>query len=748
MLLLRKPKHRENIQKDGSTINQLEETKIRQLEKEVKSWKQKYQKLQQIFRLQEEIIASYEAAYGEAPGLIDETKEEKGTSDQLFFDHMEKRSYNRFNQEQREAIIYDMEKNLRIIAGAGSGKTQTICAKAVYLMKEKQVAEQRILMITFTRNAANELKKRVDNFSQRKTDVHIGTFHSIFFRLYKEISHHFPESVRSIGDFGKESSQRLSGYLQQLIRKYNLFVFDQFGEKTIASRLDYWQNMDLSHEEIVELVREKFDSIEKNAAQPISQRLHLLLDELEQIKESERLTDFNDVLKNLKNALEIKEIQQFIGEKYDYLFIDEFQDTNPLQWEIVKRLVKDTKIKLIVVGDDDQSIYSFRGSEPAYIKNFDQEFPTETLFLLTNYRSRASIVQSANRLIKHNKNERIEKSMVPAQAEKGITEALYFPDTQAESRWIIQQVRSFLRKKGKYKETIILYRSFSQTQQLIQQLLTTDIPFVVEADTTYEGVFGLKVFRIFYERWSAWLKADTEKKKRDAYRQLLRTFFANCYLKKKDIDQFFYGKQTENPATYISKKNPALKDKENLLNGMLKELEKSDHPGYKIKPLFQYFIQLPRVTKELDKSESGWLMEEIEKHPTFHKLQKMEKQIQSEAKQLKTRLIAYHQGKLDALCIQSIHKSKGLSYRNVFLIGCNEGNIPHNGVMERAAVPAETIKSEPVTTIEEERRLFYVAMTRARNRLYLCVPQTKGSRSLKPSRFIREAGIYPRKITE
>lgn len=219
-------------------------------------------------------------------------------------------------------------------------------------------------------------------------------------------------------------------------------------------------------------------------------------------------------------------------------------------------------------------------------------------------------------------------------------------------------------------------------------------------------------------------------------------------MKKKDIDQFFYGKQSENPASYISKKNPALKDKENLLNGMLKELEKSEHPGYKIKPLFQYFIQLPRVTKELDKSESGWLMEEIEKHPTFHKLQKMEKQIQSEAKQLKTRLIAYHQGKLDALCIQSIHKSKGLSYRNVFLIGCNEGNIPHSGVMERAAVPAETIKSEPVTTIEEERRLFYVAMTRARNRLYLCVPQTKGSRSLKSSRFIREAGIYPRKITE
>ena len=110
------------------------------------------------------------------------------------------------------------------------------------------------------------------------------------------------------------------------------------------------------------------------------------------------MLEFNDVLQNLKSALENEEIQHYIGQKYDYLFIDEFQDTNPLQWEIVKRMTKENRIKLIVVGDDDQSIYGFRGSEPAYIKNFEKEYP-KTLFLLTNYRSRAAIVQGANRLI-------------------------------------------------------------------------------------------------------------------------------------------------------------------------------------------------------------------------------------------------------------------------------------------------------------------------------------------------------------
>ena len=108
-----------------------------------------------------------------------------------------------------------------------------------------------------------------------------------------------------------------------------------------------------------------------------------------------------------------------------------FKTTNPLQWEIVRLITKDSHIKLIVVGDDDQSIYGFRGSEPSYIKNFDQEYPQRTLFLLTNYRSRAAIVQGANRLITFNKNDRIPKAMVPAQ-KAGIMSALSFENTQTE----------------------------------------------------------------------------------------------------------------------------------------------------------------------------------------------------------------------------------------------------------------------------------------------------------------------------
>ena len=521
----------------------------------------------------------------------------------------------------------------------------------------------------------------------------------------------------------------------------------EYGDmQLIAESYDLMKNiLNLSVEEMVQLVKEKYDSIDKNARQPISERLYGLLTELQEQKRSQKLLEFNDVLQNLKSALENEEIQHYIGQKYDYLFIDEFQDTNPLQWEIVKRMTKENRIKLIVVGDDDQSIYGFRGSEPAYIKNFEKEYPTKTLFLLTNYRSRAAIVQGANRLISYNKNDRIPKAMIPAQKEAGVMEAYLFSDTKAESQWLIKQIQTFIQKNGKYKESIILYRSASQTQQLVQSLLKTNIPFVLEADSPYEGIFGIKSFQHFYQKIVHWQTALNLQKKNQAYQQLLRQLMADCYLKKSECDQYFSPKyQNIAVADYILSISPNLKSKSAEIREFEEALRKTDQ-HQEIYSLVQSYLHLPRIAKEIDQSDQEWIREEVKQHATFRRLQALSQETQATAKELKTRLIAYRQGKLDALCIQSIHKSKGLSYRNVFLIGCNEGSLPYNGATEKKVIDFNEIKAEPVTTIEEERRLFYVAMTRARNRLYLCVPQMKNSRKLKVSRFIKETGSRVKK---
>lgn len=732
----------------GKMINQENEKEILRLQREISHWERKYKKLQQIFRMQEEIIASYEAAYGEAPGLVEEQHEEEQPNES-FFEHIEKRSYNRFNNEQKAAITYDMSKHLRIIAGAGSGKTQTICAKAVYLMNEEQVEEQRILMITFTRNAANELKKRVDNFSQRKTNVTIGTFHSIFYRLYSDIKRQFPDlSAEGIqGEFSKDTPYKVNILLQKLIKKYQLYSFDQYGEKTIANRLDYWQNMNLSQQEIIQLIKKRFDSIEKDPRQPISERMDQLMTELYEEKQKQRLFEFNDVLQNLKNVLSHVDVRRYVGQKYDYLFIDEFQDTNPLQWAIVQLIAKDSPIKLIIVGDDDQSIYGFRGSEPDYLKQFEKEYPTKTLFLLTNYRSRASIVQGANRLITYNKEDRIPKAMVPAQKEPGVLQALTFKTVQEESDWLIQQVYAFIEDKGKYKESIILYRSLSQTQALVQRLIQTDIPFVLEADTQYAGIYGIKVFYQFYQKFIGWYDAATPIKVQ-AHQQLLRQLMINCYLKTNECDQFFSNKNSDQDiVAYILKRRPNLEAREKELKTFVSALETFAQPTKRsCVSLIEAYCRLPRPNKEIEQGDKEWLLETVRQYPTIPQLKKLYLEVQGIAAELKTRLIAYRKGKLDALCIQSIHKSKGLSYRNVFLIGCNEGMIPYNGAVAKDKRLKSELKIEPLTTIEEERRLFYVAMTRARNRLYLCVPEFKGKRKLKPSRFIKETGCKVKKI--
>ncbi len=457
------------------------------------------------------------------------------------------------------------------------------------------------------------------------------------------------------------------------------------------------------------------------------------------------MLEFNDVLQNLKSALENDEIQRYIGQKYDYLFIDEFQDTNPLQWEIVKRMTKENGIKLIVVGDDDQSIYGFRGSEPAYIKNFEKEYPTKTLFLLTNYRSRAAIVQGANRLISYNKNDRIPKAMIPAQKEAGIMEAYLFSDTKAESQWLISQIQSFIQKNGKYKESIILYRSASQTQQLVQSLLKTNIPFVLEADSPYEGIFGIKFFQQFYQKIVHWQTAQNPQKKKSGLSAVVAAADGRLLSEKNECDQYFSPKYQNIAITdYILSVRPNLKSKSAEIRQFEEALRKTDQ-HQEIYSLVQSYLHLPRIAKEIDQSDQEWIREEVKQHATFRSIQTLSQEIQATAKELKTRLIAYRQGKLDALCIQSIHKSKGLSYRNVFLIGCNEGSLPYNGATEKKVIDSNEIKAEPATTIEEERRLFYVAMTRARNRLYLCVPQMKNTRKLKVSRFVKETGSRMKK---
>ncbi|MED1746651.1 UvrD-helicase domain-containing protein [Brevibacillus borstelensis] len=319
-----------------------------------------------------------------------------------FFEAIEKIKGNPFNENQVEAIRFDMQKHLQIIAGAGSGKTETICAKVAYLIQMKNVNPNRICMMTFTRKAKEEMEERVNKFlGVEKSKVNVSTFHGTFMGLFKQLKKQNP-AYASIGIQGDNADQGELDYkkeLNQLIYKYGLNNFDKWNDKSISERISYWTNMGYSVEQMVEYVEKHFDSIDEKADQPISVRFKEMMEEFYQIRKEKEIVIYDDFLVNLYEALQRHPAaREFVQNRFDYIFIDEFQDINPLQMETVKLICPPDgrSSKLVIVGDDDQSIYAFRGSDPIYIKNFSKTYDSIEIRLMRNYRSRPNIVNAGN----------------------------------------------------------------------------------------------------------------------------------------------------------------------------------------------------------------------------------------------------------------------------------------------------------------------------------------------------------------
>lgn len=672
-----------------------------------------------------------------------------------FFERLEKLMGNSFNNDQIKAIRYDMSKNLRIIAGAGSGKTQTICGKSAYLVQMENILESRIIMITFTKNAADELQERVNLFlGKEKSGVVVGTFHGVFKSLFSSLVKQFPylSSIGIPGKFNDNNSNAVKEHLNTLIKKYKLYIFNNFGEKNIEQRLDYWESINLSNDEIIECIKNNFDLIDKQGVkEPIHERMKKLLYELEIFKKENELVEYKDMLSNFQKALEYSEVKNYISDRFDYLFIDEFQDTNPIQWDIVKKMFGNTKLRLIIVGDDDQSIYYFRGAEPEYIKNFDKEFPSETIELMLNYRSKKNIVHAANRLIANNSNDRVPKSMLPYSDQQGLIGIAKLNDPEEEAEWIVKKVKSLAKDMAEdgflnIRNSIVLYRSIGQTTQLIQYLIENNIPYVINSDGLFKGIFGVDGFKWFYIHLKKYYQAVEKNQIIDAMNSLINDIFGAFYIKKQDIGEFQKAgiSGSEEIAEYILNKNSrvtmAKKDIVKFFN-LIKTIKRGTDTD--ISELFELFTKFLKISKEVDMSELEWIVNDTKKYKYWKDILSYEDRLMKEAKDMQSKLEKYNDGKLNALCLQTIHKSKGLAYDNVFVIGCYENGIPHNKAVEKSQVDKKKERgtAEPSTTIEEERRLMYVAMTRAKNNLFLTAPKNRGDKPLKLSRYLKETGI-------
>ncbi|MBF2599168.1 ATP-dependent helicase [Listeria seeligeri] len=671
---------------------------------------------------------------------------------------------NNFNKEQTSAIRFDMRKHLRIIAGAGSGKTQTICAKVAYLVLKEKVNERSIVMCTFTAKAKQEMQERVTEFLGGNSQIKVLTFHGWFQKEYKSLIKEYPnlEKYGIAGEIPKNLEENNHDkILRNLIKQFNLYNFDKHEDKSINERLSYWKNMGYSDDDIVNFIAKHFDDKGILENQQLSIVFLNMLKELERIKRKERVINFDDMLVNLKCVLEndTKSLK-IIQKKYKYIFIDEFQDINPLQKQIIELICPpdspNNTTKLIIVGDDDQSIYNFRGAEPRYIKEFDRQYVQTSIELMTNYRSIAPVVHIGNRLITNNQHDRIKKSMVAHKVNQGDCYAKVFQDEQQEANWIAKQVlklstdeKQFQDQVGKpnFTKTIVLYPNKNQLKSMIIALQENRIPFVTKADDDLLGIFGINFFKQSFNLLMDIINEETVELKKVFYKRLIQNICSYYYIPFATSAEIISDENNYSPeklTDFICNKkkvsNKERSDIKSIFQG-INEFTKTEELD--IKAFVTFLVKTPKVKKELIGEEKDWLIKEIRNVTTLKEIIINYKAADKLKKEMTNKLREYDNNNYNAVYLLTIHLSKGLGYKNVFVKGIYKNSLPDHRAVEKNSIEIQPLieQASPPTTIEEQRRLMYVALTRAKENLYVTYPRTVNGKPTIVSQFIKEFNI-------
>lgn len=767
--LLQKIKHLQNkiinLQEQNSSLDYSN----RELSRQLKELNNKLHKAHQQIEDSEKkltLLSNYKATYGE---IIIENNQSNTRpisdldEDSSFFEFLlPKNGNNPFNTDQINAIRYDMEKHLRIIAGAGSGKTQTICAKAAYLNMMQNVPEKKIAMITFTNKAAEEMKNRVNEFTNNhKSEIQVATFNGMFRRLYNELEKEFPyiNSLGINGDSPDKGEREYNRLLSTMINKYGLKKLNESGEKNLFERIGYWTNMGFNVDEMCEFIKKHYDELETESSEPLSERFRNMMDEVNKIRKEKDIFIYNDQLTNLLNVLKTDESsKKFVQNKFDYIFIDEFQDTNPLQMKILQLICppnSNDTAKLIIVGDDDQSIYFFRGAEPKYIKNFDEIYDTHTTTLMTNYRSTTKIVQAGNRVITANKGDRIEKAMKPFHKNEGDCYIKKLTNPEEEAVWIINKITDVGYKSEPFKDqrntpnfrnSVVLYRSSGQLKSLLSELENQQLPYVIDSKEDILGIFNIDLFKRDFHLWKSFMESDIYDEKKQAWNNIIERTGFLFYKKNSEMKQLINGSSgfiTEKVAADFvckPKNKKFINDTENFLKELIKI--KND-PTRSLTKFIKLYLSFPRPENDIILDDANWIQKEFDSIRNWDELINKYENLLKKKKDMKDQLFAYHNGELNAIYLLTIHKSKGLSFHNVFLIGLYNDGLPHKkAVMKKKVDTKELIeKADPPTTIEEERRLMYVAVTRPKKNLYITFPKMLNNKPCKRSIFLKELGL-------
>ena len=604
-----------------------------------------------------------------------------------------------FNEAQKTAIAH-VDGPMMVLAGPGSGKTTVIVQRVRHLVEKAGINPANILVVTFTKAAAAEMKVRFKQLMGGKyVPVSFGTFHAIFFSILK---HAYGYDVSHIVD-----EERKQIILREILEKEQLDIEDESEFITnIAGEISLVKGG---------MMNSEFYYPTTCSADVFKKIYSGYLKSLERYY----LLDFDDMMVYTKELFEQrKDILKAWQNKYQYILIDEFQDVNQIQYEIVKMLAGKLQ-NLFIVGDDDQSIYHFRGARPEFMLNFKNDFPNaQSVILNINYRSSQSIVEVAERCIIHNQ-KRFAKSMRSAHDIGPGVLVKIFKTPREECESVVREIiRLNSEEKIPYHQMAVLFRTNFGSRMMVNQLMNYNIPFKMKDRLPN-----------IYDHWImknilAYINVARGSTDRKDYLQMInrpnryvsRQCFQNNHVDFNDVMQYYEDK-------------PWMQERlENLAEDlhMLETLPPYAALNYLRKAMdYENYLYEYAMDKKMRPEDFLEIYDTIEESAKpFKTYGEWFEFIDTYTANIRSKQSQQEEEK-DAIVLSTMHSAKGLEYETVFLIDVNEGIVPyHKSVLDEE--------------IEEERRMFYVAMTRAKTYLNIFYVKERYSKVMEPSRFIEE----------
>ncbi len=604
-----------------------------------------------------------------------------------------------FNDSQKQAIIHK-DGPMLVLAGPGSGKTTVITHRVKYLIEQYSINPNNILVITFTKAAATEMKQRFDILTQGAyAPCTFGTFHSVFFYMLRAAYGYTVDNILT-----EDVKYKI---LHDIIRNLNLEYEDE--EEYIAnvvSEISYIKGDMISPE----------NYYSTNCGEEVFRKIYYLY---QQSLSKMKKLDFDDMLVYCYELLSQRpDICSKWQEKYRYILIDEFQDINKIQYEIVK-LLATPRNNLFIVGDDDQSIYGFRGAKPEIMLNITNDFADIKQILLDiNYRCSKEIVSGSLKVIGNN-TKRYSKLIVNNNPSCEPIHIHYAKNQIEESNNIIRQIREYNEKGIAYKDMAVIYRLNTQPRCMVSKLMEYNLPFKMrdKIPNIYDHFVSKNIFD--------YINAALGNRERSLFLRILNK--PNRYLKRDILSDSYV--DFEELRKYVEGKNWAIDN--------LYKLEYDLKMLAKLKPYAAInFIRKAIGYDEYIKEYSEYRrMNEEDLYDVLDELMENAKNFENYEdwfnyiEEYKNKLLEQvkNNGRInnDGITVTTMHSAKGLEYDVVFIIEANEGIVPYKKAVKQS-------------DIEEERRMFYVSMTRAKKHLHIYSLKHLYNKDLDASRFLLE----------